>query len=151
MKSSDIAVALREQPVRKGPTKANAGRDHTAYVMGSTEVVVIGRQMDEGVERVRIVCRGFRTGEGKDGRFCDGWVRSSDKDGRLLDYPHLGAEEGVPAALQGLEKAKPRKHKAVVLGTTGAASAAGAGEASPEATPPDPGPEFDRLLCKSLH
>ena len=26
-------------------------------------------------------------------RFCDGWVRSSDKDGRMLEYPHLAAEE----------------------------------------------------------
>ena len=64
-----------------------------------------------------IRCRGFRTQDGKDGRydfghlsgrlmivglifgatstirFCDGWVRSSDKDGRMLEYPHLAAEE----------------------------------------------------------
>lgn len=49
MEDEAIARAIREQPVRLGPSKENQGRDHIGIVLENTLVQLHERTNDEGV------------------------------------------------------------------------------------------------------
>lgn len=57
--------------------------------------------MPQQVERIRVRCRS------KEGRLVDGWVRSSDKRGEMLNFNPFSTDAGVDGQGLGVEEGTP--------------------------------------------